>query len=830
VVFRDTGLGMDMMHDILAQALRTQRVEQQIELARWSSGNDLLVGGILTVAFLYAVVWMYRREARGHVSLLLRSSMIICRIAVLVLLGFIGLEPVIVNIVHRKLEAATIVLVDGSASMGLSDSYRRSEDSQRVQKLLPTKDEKGWKRAELQSTILLENQKRFLKELAAKNPVSVYTFGDKPVLRESVTADRGATTQPADDKSKWMGDPEAPATNLGIAVRGVLESLAGAPAAGVVVLSDGNFNQGETAETIGRMLKQKGVPLYAVGIGDPAPPINVSVTEVNGPRYAFKNDPFNVSIRLSSEGLSDESVNVELLERAGTNGEFKPVGNRTVRPDATGRLDPLSFERKISAPGTISYAARVSPVPFESVTSDNQREMSPAMQVLDDKMAVLIVSGAPSYDHRFLTRMLERDPGIEVSTWLQSADVQAVREGTRVITELPATQEELYKYDAILLLDCDPNEFDPTWASMVSSFVSDHGGGLLVQAGNKYTGKFLRSPKAAPIVEILPVIPDPDAEILLNELGQYQLRAWPMIIPDQAALDPILRLSDNMIENRSLWSALEGIYWHFPVRREKPVANVLMRHSDPRMVNGYGPHVLLATQFVGAGRAAWMGFNSTWRWRRFDEKYFNRFWIQMLRFLVEGRLMGGGNRGQILTQNDQYSLGDSINVTIRALDERFEPLSVAELELQAEQGGTEQEKVSRKITATPITGREGFYQARLPADHVGILRLSVDLPGHEVKSTQPPRLTREITIAQSDIEMRNTAMNRAALQQLATVSGGRYFEMDETGKISELIQDASRTIITRERPVALWDNWKVFTLLLVVLSAEWILRKKARLL
>ena len=34
---------------ILAQGLRTERVEQHIELARWSTGNALLVGGLLTL-------------------------------------------------------------------------------------------------------------------------------------------------------------------------------------------------------------------------------------------------------------------------------------------------------------------------------------------------------------------------------------------------------------------------------------------------------------------------------------------------------------------------------------------------------------------------------------------------------------------------------------------------------------------------------------------------------------------------------------------------------------------------------------------------------------
>jgi hypothetical protein len=78
--------------------------------------------------------------------------------------------------------------------------------------------------------------------------------------------------------------------------------------------------------------------------------------------------------------------------------------------------------------------------------------------------------------------------------------------------------------------------------------------------------------------------------------------------------------------------------------------------------------------------------------------------------------------------------------------------------------------------------------------------------------------------------MRNTAMNRAALQQFAAGSGGKYFEIDETDKLAELIPDRSRTYVTRERPRMLWDNSYMLGALVTLVTVEWILRKKAKLL
>ncbi|GJQ25776.1 MAG: hypothetical protein HBSAPP02_08080 [Phycisphaerae bacterium] len=832
------------MVNILAQAARTERIENQLELARWSSGNALLFGALATAICLVLVVRMYRREARGRITARFRGVLIAVRAGVLVLLGLIGLEPVLVKYIHRRLDAVTILLADGSASMTLTDRYRNKEDAERLRRAGIDLDAGNPGRNAVVETLLHAEDSALLRSLAKRNAVRRFDFARRPVERGYLPrATEGQAISPNvrnGDEPPGLAPADTDATDLAAAVRTALDSLGGAPASAIVLLSDGNINQGESLDTIARMLKLRGVPLYAVGIGDPAPPVNVAVRELSAPRHAFKNDPFNVSVRLEAEGLAEQSINVQLWEQAGPSSP-RLVANRSVRPSAAGIIEPVTFEHHASAPGALSLVARVDPLEDESITTDNARALIPPVQILDDKVRILLVSGAPSYDYRYLARMLERDPGIDVSLWLQSADAHAVREGDVIITSLPANQEELFKYDALILMDADPADFDPTWASLVATFVSEHGGGVLFQAGNKYTARFLRNPHTTSLVELLPIVPDPDAEIVLNDLGQVQTRAWPIVIPEQAIFDPILRLAGNPIENRAIWSRLDGIYWHFPVRREKPVASVLMRHSDPRMIGASGPQVLFATQFVGAGRTAWLGINSTWRWRQADERPFNRFWIQTIRYLVEGRLAGGRSRGQILTERDEYEVGQTVPLTLRALDARYGPLIAPELELRVEppsSAATAGEPASTSesdsldpshtIHAVPIPGREGYYQARFTADRPGIYRVSFTSPGMD--GAAPAVLTRELPVVRPDLEMRATALNLAALQQLAAATGGRYLHVDEARALGELIPDAGRTQVTRERPRPLWDNATVFGILLALLTTEWILRRQARLL
>ncbi len=878
---------VDGMFSVLAQGVETIDVEQRVEFARWSSGNALFVGAVAALVGLYAVVWLYRREGRGRVGGTLRWALVVCRCLVLALLGVVGLEPVVVDYVHHRIDAYTLVLADASASMSLGDRYRTEAGARRVENVIGEIPTEGVVRADLATRVLNDAGRRLLTTLAVKNNVKVFTFGDGLTfagLIEMTDGERGGgaergrrdgaseaplvdqdgggsagsggpTAETAVPQSSSRGGevadcieivPRGPATDLGVAVRGALDSAGGAPVAGVVLLTDGGFNQGESPAVVGAMLKRLGVPLYAVGVGDPSEPVNLRIVEASAPRSVFKNDPFSVVVRIAASGIEDRTARIELLERRSGEGETnRVVANQTAVIRGGGRSARIVFTREVSEPGAVTYTARIVPQPDEAVTSDNQREIIPALRVLDDKMRVLVVAGAPSYEYRFLSRMLERDSTVDLSTWLQSADFGAVRDGNTVITELPATPDALFAYDGVILLDCDPETFEPGWGELVAEFVSGQGGGVLYAAGNKYAGSFFRSPRSKALVDVLPIVAEPDAEIMLNDLGHYQTKAWPPVIPPEAASNPIVCQAEQPLDNRAVWAGLEGVYWHYPVRREKPVARVLLRHSNPRVGNSFGRAVLLATQFVGTGRSAYLGFDSTWRWRTGDEQAFDRFWIRTLRYLVEGKQLGGRARALILTSKEQFELGESVVLTVRALDEGFEPLLVPELEMTAscvgerpgaesvsrdEYGGVGIDRGNDVVALAPMPGREGYYEGRFVPRSAGTFRFSVVLPGGAALNGGV-RAAKEIVVAQSDVEMRDTAMDRAGLVRLAEQTGGRYFEVDEAGKAAEMIRERSRMPPpVRGLPRALWDRWYVLVLLVGLLTVEWILRKKARLL
>ncbi|NUQ46888.1 MAG: hypothetical protein HUU22_12755, partial [Phycisphaerae bacterium] len=89
---------------------------------------------------------------------------------------------------------------------------------------------------------------------------------------------------------------------------------------------------------------------------------------------------------------------------------------------------------------------------------------------------------------------------------------------------------------------------------------------------------------------------------------------------------------------------------------------------------------------------------------------------------------------------------------------------------------------------------------------------------------------RDLVVRPADLELRRPVMRRDLLRRLAESSGGRYFEIDEASAAPDLIEDRGESSVIRERPRPLWDNGYVFALLILLVTAEWIGRKRAKLL
>lgn len=826
---------------LLGKADETLPPGAQTEFVWANAPRSWQVFVFLAVAagLLYGVFWLYRRESANCPGKW-RAALAVVRALVIALLLLVLLGPSLAVSVRRTVEPVVLLLLDESLSMSIQDRYLDDEAAQRTANLLATGPaalrENPPTRAAVVDRVLTADDNAWVRSLAVKGQVQVMSFSDRVLLREAI----GAKAPPAEDlppeaEPLPAGEPVPPlrpsgqVTNLARALRDATASVAGTPIAAVVLVSDGQDTVADSPERVAKACAEQGVPIFTVGVGDPAEPRNLRVAELWAPESAFIDDPFEVQGAIESRGLPEAvQVGVELVALPvapdGTVADAgKSLGRQTV---ALGPQQPradVRFEHRPEEPGRYVFALRVAEQPGEVLAQDNEKTAS--VEVLDRKARVLLIAGGPTWDFRFLRTLLLRDNTIDVSCWLQSMDrdlSQDADEG-RQIERLPDTPEGLFEFDAIVLIDPDPDGFTADWIALLERFVSEQAGGLLWMSGPKFSPHFLTFSRTRPVSKLLPVRIDTNR---IPELTVRNTREWPLTLEPAGADHPLLRAVPELDRNRRYWESLPGIYWSYPVAGPKPGAQVLLSHSDPNLGRREDgklvPRPLLVLGQYGLGRVLYFGFRGTWRWRRGGEEHFDRFWVQALRTLAEGRRLRGRRRGRLLTDRDLYTVGDRVIVTAKVFDARFQPLEEPVLRAQLRNRG---EPESIELRAVPQ--QPGSYEGSFIARQVGRNELQLTLDGGEGGSA---KLDRAFAIELPNIEFVDPQLNRPLLKLLAERSDGAYFEIDELAELPAQIPEKRETVIVRGKPITLWDSGRLMVLLVALLCLEWALRKRLKLL
>jgi von Willebrand factor type A domain len=785
-------------------------------------------------AVVYAVFAVYRREL-DSCPRWAKTLLAALRAGVVLLLACIFLGPAVVYLQNRTVQPTIVLARDASQSMNTADSYadaataksaaaalRKSESELTAAK--PT-------RVDVVNT-LLSGDDRFLGALAAKGRLEARDFADQ-VNKIEVKHTRSAT----DDKSAAPQTTrvslpplvaEGRGTDLAAAIR---QSLAADRPAAVVLFTDGQHTAKDDALEAAREAKSRGVPLLVVGVGDPSRRRNISVAKVYSRPQAWQEEPFEVDAVVNFQNVEAGDVRVELIEqRVGENDQPAESGSvvQTVQlaaPEKGSGQKTAQFSHTVREPGRFVYRVRVEPAAGDSDEGDNQAASNVVKVLSRERVRVLLVAGAPTWDYRLVQKLLARDKTITVSCWLQTLDEERAQEGTRPITHLPITKEELFFYDVILLFDPNPQEIDRAWIELVKQFVGEHSGGLLFMAGPKHSGRLLTSPRTSEFSKVLPVSFGDVGALEVAALLSTNQRSWPVKVVPSNADNPVMRFYPEREETLRRWETLPGIFWSFPSKDAKPTAQVLVEHSDPTLRSVEGSRPLMVAGRYGSGHTLYLGFNGTWRWRKAGRQaeFFDKFWIQAIRYLVEGRSLEGRRRGYVETDRDRYEVGQRITITARLQDASYNPLVGPKVDAVVQAAGESAETVP----LLPIANQPGSYEATLTARKTGVHTVRIGLASSDSNSGL---IESNFSIELPSVETNQVWLNRPLLMELANLSGGRYFEVNELEQLARAVPDRVETIESRSQPRPVWDVWGMLIGLVGLLCVEWLIRKRFKLL
>lgn len=721
---------------------------------------------LVVVLIAVAAVATYRTYARPVIPLSLRRRGLLMgvRLAVLLTLLLFLAQPVRLEPVAAT-RPIVPVLLDRSRSMAVADVD-------------------GGRRIEAAVALIRD---RISPALGDAFRVELWGFGEAFEPLEL------ATVRPEDRRSDLTG-----------ALDEVQTHYAAQPVAGIVVVSDGGDTGGEPTHVAGP-------PVFTVGVGAPTVLRDREVLELTAGQATVAESVVDLSFSTAAHGFDQEPVTARVFE------DGQPIRVLQVTPSRDGAVVRTTVPVSPKPQGATLYTVEISVDPTELVSENNSRSV--LVQPPGRPRRVLLVEGAPGYEHSFLKRVLHDDAGIVVDAVIDKGQndlgertfyIQGVAERSRALsTGYPTTREALFRYDAVILANVEAALLRPPQLEMTVAFVSERGGGLLVMGARSFEGGGLRQTAIAALLPL--ALSDRDGAGVFP--GSTLVGTPPRIaVTPDGARHPIMRLGDSLRATRRAWTSAPALGGIIPMGLPRRGATVLATAGD----EGTAARPAIAVQRFGRGRTMVFAGEASWRWKMLlpsDDQTYERFWRQAARWLgaeaperVTLRIDGG------------RAEGDPLDIDVVVADETFAPVTDAAVRvLVRDPNGDE-----REVSGSPVAGEPGRYVARLTPQRRGVHELTAVA---DDDTQQLGTATVAVLVGGADLELTDPRRHDPLLQRVAQMSGGQAVDADGIDAlVGALLAGAGRS-----SPPAVHDLWDTvwgFFLVAGLLSVEWGLRRQ----
>jgi hypothetical protein len=232
--------------------------------------------------------------------------------------------------------------------------------------------------------------------------------------------------------------------------------------------------------------------------------------------------------------------------------------------------------------------------------------------------------------------------------------------------------------------------------------------------------------------------------------------------------------------------------------------------------------VLLATQLVGPGRTFFVGFDSTYRWRYLDDRFFVNFWAHMVDRAGRNKQLGGRYPYILSTDRTDYRPGDTVTLTARFEHPADRDAGIDVLHGEVQAG----EDAPIELTLRPRSGDPNTFETTFVADKGVVHFVRVWAGDAEARAAHAAKL--EVAVNVPDLEFENPTPDLATMQAIARAAGVPAFDLSNANDIADAIKIHRVDRVLEDRQ-EIWDAPALYGLVFIAIVAEWVLRKKVQL-
>jgi hypothetical protein len=205
-----------------------------------------------------------------------------------------------------------------------------------------------------------------------------------------------------------------------------------------------------------------------------------------------------------------------------------------------------------------------------------------------------------------------------------------------------------------------------------------------------------------------------------------------------------------------------------------------------------------------------------WRWRMMQpasDRTYEYFWRQAARWLA-----ASSPDPVTVSTPDAAEPGDVVDIRVEARDGAFAPVGDAAVSATL----TPPTGAARPVTFRREAGAAGRFVAAFSPDDKGLYRVQAEAVRGQ---TSLGRADRWFYVGGADRELADPRLNEGTLRRLARDSGGQYLAASDASRAIAALEAAAPANAEPDRR-DLWHEPWAFALVVILLSIEWVLRRR----
>ena len=544
----------------------------------------------------------------------------------------------------------------------------------------------------------------------------------------------------------------------------------------IMIISDGNNTESDN-------FSAPSMPVIALGIGKISGGSDIYIADVKyNPIARLKKDETIEVVIGNKNNQIDKKISIKLLRGK------KLLKSKIIQDITAGTEQSINFNYTPLKTGLSRFTVVMDTLPDEENVKNNRRTF--VQKIISKNRSIGLFVGIPDYDSKF------------ISLLLSGIDEFDVYKYTDKITYGNASEQRLDSLD-VLIFSNFPGPFTrPQTLDKLKNIITRKHPGVIIKQGEKTDFNKLRL-----FDKILPFKSMPK-KITVTEYSVIN------------STDPLLILYTDSFLNDKFWQKIPPVNLKYHLQEFKSGSKNILYG-----LNGISKVPLINTYAKGRFRSVYFSGDGYWRWYFTLTPYadIESGYQKLLTNLVYWASNAAKlQRISIDTENGKrvFKLGEKIRLNINLYDADFEPITNGNIEL-----GIMWNKQSFNVDVT--NDSMGIYTAEFYPPGDGKYQLNVHgfSGGAEVGKA---KLSLEVVPVEK--EFLSASQNAAFLKTLAQSSGGLYFDQSvnpDTLKKAMRVKSFNKI---DEQNVELWYKPVIVILIILIITLEWIIRRKYRLL